>query len=179
MLYTVSEISELTSLSKVSIYTRLKLKELEPHISKKQGVTYIDEDGFNIIKEGLSFKEEPLNSFKDGIPPKEPQEATTEGPQATFNPIEDDCISVNKELFNALLEQLKEKDKQIKELHKLIENSQVLLRDKPHEDILLLEDHFQALDNKLINIKEQMEQRKKQYEKAQQPKGFFKSMFKR
>ena len=76
-------------------------------------------------------------------------------------------LSLNKELFNTLLQQLNEKDLQINALHKIVENSQVLLKEKPQQDILQLEEHFQDLDTKLMDIKEQMLQRKDQEEKAQ------------
>lgn len=56
MLHTVAEISKLIGLSKVSIYIRLKLKEMEPYIIKKQGVTYIDEEGFSLIKQDKHYK---------------------------------------------------------------------------------------------------------------------------
>jgi hypothetical protein len=42
-----------SGLSKVSIYKKLKSKELKEHISKKLSVTYVDEVGFNLIKYGL------------------------------------------------------------------------------------------------------------------------------
>jgi hypothetical protein len=56
--------------------------------------------------------------------------------------------------------QIHEKDNQIHELHKLIENSQVLLKYKPQQDIKLLEEHFKDLDNSLIEVRERMEERK-------------------
>ena len=53
MFYTVSEVADLTNLSKVSIYNKLKLSEMKKHITKKQGVTYIDDEGLKKIKEDL------------------------------------------------------------------------------------------------------------------------------
>lgn len=57
--YTIAQISDLIGLSKVSIYKKLKLKGLKDHTSKKLGVTYVDEVGFNLIKNELkeSLKE--------------------------------------------------------------------------------------------------------------------------
>lgn len=63
MLYTVTEISDLINLSKVSIYNKLKLKELQNHINKKAGVTYVDEEGFNLIKDSLKLKDNTLNDL--------------------------------------------------------------------------------------------------------------------
>lgn len=56
MLYTVAEVADLTNLSKVSIYQRIKLKELKEFISRKQGVTYISEVGVNSIDTLLTPK---------------------------------------------------------------------------------------------------------------------------
>ena len=77
---------------------------------------------------------------------------------------------MNQELIENLLDQLKEKDKQIAELHKLIENSQVLLKEeqKKSEQQLYLAEHFEEVDNKLQDLREKMEQRKND------KKGFFK-----
>jgi len=60
----VSEIADLTGLSKVSIYNKLKLKEIEPFIVKNKGITYVCDEGVALIKEGLNLKEE-------GLKPKE------------------------------------------------------------------------------------------------------------
>ena len=64
MLYTIIEISNLINLSNVNIYEKLKLKELEQlegHTSKKKDITYIDDIGFNLIKD--CFKQEKLHKF--------------------------------------------------------------------------------------------------------------------
>jgi chromosome segregation ATPase len=71
-----------------------------------------------------------------------------------------------------LKEQIKEKDLQIRELHKLIENNQVLLKDKPQE-IKLLEEHFQDIDSKMMEIKQDMQERK------EPQKGLFKRIFRK
>lgn len=156
--YTIAQISDLIGLSKVSIYKKLKLKELKEHISKKFGITYVDEVGFNLIKYGLKndFKEKEANSTLNN--------------EVVLNTEE---LSFNKEVFKLLKEQLNEKNIQIHELHKLIENNQVLLKEKPQQDALLLEEHFQDLDTKLMDIRDQME------EHREPQKGFLKRLFKK
>ena len=76
---------------------------------------------------------------------------------------------LNKDYLNSLKseneflkEQLEEKDKQISELHKLIENSQILLREeqKKSEQQLYLAEHFKEVDNKLQDLREKMEQKR-------------------
>ena len=64
--------------------------------------------------------------------------------------------------FEFLKKQLDEKDKQISELHKLIENSQILLKEeqKKSEQQLYLAEHFEEVDNKLQDLKEKMEQKR-------------------
>ena len=76
----------------------------------------------------------------------------------------------NEKLWDELHEknlQIKDKDVQIHELHKLVENSQILLKEKP-QDIKLLEQHFQDLDNKIMDIKERS---------TTKQKGLFKKIF--
>lgn len=147
MLYTVAEVSELIGLSKVSIYKKLKLKELEPHIVKKQGITYIDEEGFNLIKDNLKFN--------DNI---KTEDVNTETNEDITKDVDD--LTISKELINALLEQLRAKDEQIKQLtdrlaqeQELHKNTQILLKQEQAKDkqpdILLLEEHFQQIDQRL------------------------------
>ncbi|MBX4272117.1 hypothetical protein [Clostridium estertheticum] len=161
MLYTIAEVSDLINLSKVSIYKKLKLKEMQEHITKKQGITYIDDVGLALIKDRLK-----------NLKKEEPQEGTAEAEKAQDTVLEDDVLTINKELIKALLSQLKEKDNQIHELHRLVENGQILLKDKP-QDIKLLEEHFQNLDSKFMDIRQDMQERKKPQ------KGFLKRMFKK
>jgi len=165
MLYTVSEISELIGLSRVTLYKKLKLIEMSTHISKKQNVTYIDEIGLNLIKESLQ-------DLTD-----EEEHSTLDDETAT----DKEELTLNADMFNLLKDQLKEKDIQLheanerlKQAHKLIENNQVLLKDKPHQDILQLEEHFSVLDDKLEEVKNNMIERKEQ-----QQKGFFSKLFKK
>jgi hypothetical protein len=182
MFYTVAQVSELTNLSKVSIYNRLKTKEFKKHMTKKQGITYIDEDGLNLIKDDLIFKDD---QFK-GIEEEPQQQAYREDSKQDNTTLEEDLLKQNKDLINALLKQLEEKDIQLKEkdkqisekdiqimgLQKLIENSQVLLREEQQQNNnqLQLEEHIKQLDNRLDDVREKMDQRKEENEK----KGFFK-----
>ena len=50
MLRSVAEVSTLTGLSKVSIYNKIKLKEFEQYIVKNKGITYISDEGIDLIK---------------------------------------------------------------------------------------------------------------------------------
>lgn len=153
-MYDINEVSELTGVSKVTIYKKIKkIKELEPFIVKKDDKTYILEDGLKLIKGHLTVNNK-VNSEVES-------EVAIEGISTE--------LTINKELINLLTEQLKEKDtqlkekdKQIAELHKLIENSQILLKEeqKKSDKQLYLEEHFQEVDNRLQDLREKMEQRK-------------------
>jgi len=161
-MYDINRVSELTGVSKVTIYKKIKkLKELEPFIVHKDDKTYILEDGLQLIKDDLTINKKVNLSAESEIA------------------IEDISIdlTINKELINLLTEQLrekdiqlKEKDKQIAELHKLIENSQILLKEeqKKSEQQLYLAEHFEEVDNKLQDLREKMEQ------KRNEKKSFFK-----
>ena len=174
MIYTIAEVAELVNLSKASIYTRLKTKDLKPHITKKQGVTYLDEIGFKLIQESLKdFIKDDRNDFKDDINVLNDNSLNDE--VAT----DSEYINYLKEDINYLKEQMSEKDLQInnmnerlKEAHDVIKNNQVLQLRQP-QDIKALEEHFTELDTKLLDIKEKMQERKQD----QKPKGFFKKIF--
>ena len=158
MLYSVTEASESIGLSKQSIYKKLKAKELQEYIIRKQGIIYIDEEGFSLIKESLKANIDGLKDFKEAI-----KDLNIKETNSTLNDeiaSDTEILSMNQDIFKLLKTQLEEKDLQLKdkdlqihELHKLVENSQILLKEKP-QDVKLLEQHFQDLDYKIMNIKE-------------------------
>lgn len=161
-MYDINKVSELTGVSKVTIYKKIKkLKELEPFIVRKDDKIYILEDGLNLIKGQLTVNKKVNSEIES--------EVAIEGIATE--------LTINKELINLLTEQLKEKDiqlkekdKQIAELHKLIENSQILLKEeqKKTDQQLYLSEHFEEVDNKLQDLREKMEQ------KRNDKKGLFK-----
>ena len=150
MLRTVEETAIQLGVSKTTIYNKLKLKEYKSRIVKKQGKSMVDDSLFNLIQESLKVQNEIKN--------KEIENDVN----AETSIDEDGLLNLNKELIDNLLEQLKEKDKQISELHKLIENSQILLKEeqKKSEQQLYLAEHFEEVDNKLQDLKEKMEQKR-------------------
>jgi len=172
LIYTVAKVSELVNLSKASIYNKLKLKEFESYITKKQGITYISEEGLKLIQSDLKY-------YKDNNTVNE--EVATDSD--FINTLKDDITYLKdqaKQKDLQFINQLKEKDKQLenyserlKQAHKLIENNQILLKEKPKQEILLLEEHFQDLDNKLIEIKDKMQKKDKDHH------GLFQKLFKK
>lgn len=150
MLRTVEETAIQLGVSKTTIYNKLKLKEYKSRIVKKQGKSMVDDSLFNLIQESLKVQNEVKN--------KEIENDVN----AEISIDEDGLLNLNKELIDNLLEQLKEKDKQISELHRLIENNQILLKEeqKKSEQQLYLAEHFEEVDNKLQDLKEKMEQKR-------------------
>ena len=176
MLRSVSDISDLTGLSKVSIYNKLKLKEIAPFVIKNKGVTYVDEDGVTLICEGLKLKENALNSLNDSLKIKQDEMAVSidikeiEEFKLNLKELKLNHINTLKDEIEILKDQLREKDKQIEELINLNKNNQILLKQQQDKEInqLKLEEHFQEVDQKLMDLREKMESQK------EEKKSFFK-----
>ena len=165
MLRGVDEVAKELKVSKTAIYNKLKLKEFRRKGVKKQGKSMIDEELFNLIKNSLKVENEV--EYKNYI------EENKYEVKSEIAMDREDSFNLNKSLIDTLIAQLEEKDKQIKELHKLIENNQVLLKKEQETkiNILDLEEHFKEVDNKLSSIRDKINQRKEK-------KTFFKSLFK-
>lgn len=170
MFYTVAEIAVLTGLSKVSIYNKLKLKELKPFIVKKKGITYLTEDGLKLINEGL-------NAFTDEIKidMEEPSGEAENGDFTESIDIKDDYINYLKAENERLWAEMEEKNNQIEKLSQLVENGQVLLREQPKQDIQLLQEHFNQTDEKIIQVRERMQSKQEDYQVDH--KGFWSKLF--
>ena len=167
-MFTVDEVSKLLSVSKVTIYA--KLKKYESKVVVKQGKKYVTEELLSLIKQELNLKE----CLKDHLKVVNNtgainQEVATD---------RDDLINLNQDLINFLKQQLKEKDiqlrekdKQIEELINLNKNNQILLKQQQDKEInqKLLEDHFQEVDEKLMDLRNRMDEKKKSKKKF----GFF------
>lgn len=169
MLRSVSEISVLTGLSKVSIYNKIKLKEFEKFIFKTKGITYVSEEGVTLIYEYFNLKDNISNTLNCeqkfikkelalDIENKEIKEFKSELKDLKVN-----YIDILKSEIGNLRNQLDKKDKQIQELINLNKNNQVLLKQQQDKEInqLKLEDHFKEVDEKLLDLKNKMELKRK------------------
>lgn len=166
-MYDINQVAQLTGISKVSVYKKLKkLKGIEQYIVKEVDKTYVLEEGVRLIRDSLQVNSKVKNKVKNDV---DEECAISDG-------YED--LTVNKQLINGLLKQLDEKDKQIQDLHKQIEelinlnkNNQILLKQQQDKEIntKLLEDHFQEVDEKLMDLRERMDEKKKSKKKF----GFF------
>lgn len=161
VLRSVEDVAIELGVSKTAIYNKLKLNNFRKRIVKKSARTMIDEELFNLIKDSLKVKSEVESEvYEDDV-------------KQYISIDEDDSLNLNKELIRGLLEQLKNKDKQIDELHKLIENNQILLKQQQDKELkqLQLEEHFQEVDERLNEIRGKMELKK------EENKGFLKRIF--
>ena len=167
-MFTVEEVSKLLSVSKVTIYA--KLKKYESKVVVKQGKKYVTEELLSLIKQELNLKE----CLKDNLK----VENNTGAINQEIATDRDDLINLNQDLINFLKQQLeekdiqlREKDKQIEELINLNKDNQILLKQQQDKEInqKLLEDHFQEVDEKLMDLRERMDEKKKSKKKF----GFF------
>ena len=158
-MFTVEEVSKLLSISKVTIYA--KLKKYGSKVVVKQGKKYVTEELLSLIKQELNLKE----CLKDNLK----VENNTGAINQEIATDRDDLINLNQDLINFLKQQLeekdiqlREKDKQIEELINLNKNNQILLKQQQDKEInqKLLEDHFQEVDQKLMDLRDRMEEKK-------------------
>lgn len=150
MLRSIEEVAIQLGVSKTSIYNKLKLKEYRSKIVKKHGKSMVDDELFNLIKDSLKLKSKVEN------------EKSEEYVRQEISVDEDSSLNFNQALIRSLMDQLKEKDKQINELINLNKNNQVLLKQQQDKELkqLQLEEHFEKVDQKLMDLREKMESKK-------------------
>lgn len=172
MLYTVSDVSRLTSLSKVSIYNKLKLKELEKYIVKKQGVIYIQEEGLSLIKESLNLNNEVKTDFKNNKDSNAvDQELSTDMDDLN---IKTDYLNYLKTENDRLWKEIEDKNRQLKDKDRLLENFQVMMQSEK-QSRLQLEAAREERERKLDTFISEWRQDHREQENK---KGFFKKLFK-
>jgi hypothetical protein len=146
--YKISEIVDMIGVSKATVYNKIgSLKDiLRNHINVRKGIKYIDSEGFSIIQDSIGFSKVQYTDLKEEF--KIEQENINNS--IVSNKIE--TLENNSKLIESLetqLEylksviaekdrQLETRDSQISGMTKLVENSQVLLRQQ-QDKIFLLE----------------------------------------
>ena len=202
MLYDVEQVASKLNVSKQTIYNKLKLKEYKDKIVVKQGKSMFDEDLINLIKDNLRGKSNLDESLLDNLNNKELESSI----DAYSSILDIDLLNFNQNiikdlqhdkdlLFNMIQEkdkQIQEKDLIIKELtenlskaldkaNELHQNTQVLFKQHQEQpnDNLLLDQHFQELDLKLNEVREQMALRKDNYDKKFMKRGLLNNLFKK
>jgi hypothetical protein len=172
MIYTAQEVADKLHISKVTVYKKLKLPKFSDKTILQNEQIMIDDSLLELINDSLQVKADLTDN----------NEAAADTLETGEVQVNNDVLTAYKLLTDTLINQLAEKDNQMNEkdnqiasLIKLSENFQVLQKGKPPENILQLEEHFQDLDTKLQEVKENMIERKEQ----QQNKGFFSKIFKK
>lgn len=156
MLYTVTELSEILEFSKVTIYNRINsLKvELKPYITHRKGVLHINDEGLLILKKELGLKSvknalndndilnnedidnnNDLKDFKD-------VNYLIRMIERTIKASQEDYINSLLKQIDLLKSELDKKDTQLNNTLRLLENSQILIREEK-EKILMLESREQ------------------------------------
>ena len=171
MFRSVSEISVLTGLSKVSIYKKIKQEKFQEFITRNKGITYISEDGVKLILKEFEVKRvksDGLNSLNCEHDFENEEVAITienkgiEEEKEWLKELKVEYINSLKDEIKYLRKQIEKKDNQIQELINLNKNNQVLLKQQQDKEInqLKLEDHIKEFDEKLLVLKEKMEQKR-------------------
>lgn len=166
MLYSVTELSELLKISKQTIYVKMKSEMLEGHITKKQGTTYIDDEGLNLIKDNLKVKPEVSDDLNN-------EYINTDSNNETATDLDD--FKFNSDYINYLKEQLVLKDNLIKEKDIIITN-QLLEKDNQINKLQELTRNGQVLQSQNIKYIELTEKFRAE---PIVEKGFFKKLFKK
>lgn len=176
MYYTIAEVAEKVRISKSAVYKKIKTNELKPYVSKKKGVTFISEHGLKLIQSGIN---DFVNECKEVEPePKETAQNKDFEPKNKGVENEENTPKYLKHLENEvdrLWAELQEKNKQISKLSQLVENGQVLLREKTQQDIQFLEEHCLRTDEKIIQVRERMQSKQAEHEVDQ--KSFWSKLF--
>lgn len=157
-MYSVEEVSEKLNVSKVTVYS--KLKKYDGMVVLKQGKKYVTDELLSLIKSELNLS----NKLKDDLKVKDIENGDTQD----ISMDKDRLIKLNSSLYESLIKQLDEKDRQIAEMQNTInelvnlnKNNQVLLKNQQDKDQLKLEEHFEEIDYKLQNLKQKMEEKQK------------------
>jgi len=163
MLYTVTELSDSLKISKQTIYVKLKMKMLEEHITKKQGVTYISEEGLNLIKDSLKMKRVVSDLNNEYTTKTSDDEVATDS----------ENFKLNSDYINYLKDQLIIKDKLIKEKDAIISNqlNESNLRLKDQQELTRNGQVLQSQNIKYIELTEKMR------EEPIVKKGFMSKLF--
>lgn len=173
MLYDVEQVADKLKVSKMTIYNKIKLKEFKDKVIIKAGKRYVDEDLLNLIKDTLKTSVELENNIESKDIEQEQKEEIPRD-EESLNNFKDDYINYLKEENKKLWEEIQDLNNRLAAEQELHKNTQVLFRGQ--QEPKLLEEHFKELDLKLMDLREQMEQRKENQKKKE---GILQKLFKK
>ena len=160
-MYDIKQVVDKTGFNKNKLYKLIKEnEELKKFVVRDNKKIYVLEDGVDILinirkgdkRENLESK---INLEYMDIMEKEKKE----------NEIIEMKDLFNEDMLKVILDQLKEKDKQIQELLTLNKNNQILLREEKGFNKEILEEHFKEVDIKLLELREKMNTKNKKKKK--------------
>ena len=156
-MYDIKQVVDKTGFNKNKLYKLIKEnEELKKFVVRDNKKIYVLEDGVDILinirkgdkRENLESK---INLEYMDIMEKEKKE----------NEIIEMKDLFKEDMLKVILDQLKEKDKQIQELLTLNKNNQILLREEKGFNKEILEEHFKEVDIKLLELREKMNTKNK------------------
>ena len=167
MLYDATRIAKKLNISKVTVYTKMKLPEINSFLIFQNGKSLVDENGLEAIKQSLKYNQSPENEL-----------AATD-----MNILKVDMIDSLTSTIEFLKEQLNVKDEQMQSIRELFENTQILFKKEQEKNVLTLPEKIKEHDIELVNtLTQAMEDQRfkvRQEEESEniKKKGFLKRMF--
>jgi predicted DNA-binding protein YlxM (UPF0122 family) len=119
--YTISETAKMLNVSRQTVYNKIDSEDLQPYLQDSEKGKTISEKGFHVLKNMLgSTSNGQSKGVNDG---------------QYIDRLIDSLKAENTKLYSVISDQLK----QIENLTKLIENSQILLKQEQDRSKMLLE----------------------------------------
>ena len=157
-MYDIKQVVKMTNIKRNKIYKLIKEnEELKKFVVRDNKKIYILEDGIGLLINNKEIEEESVLSFEDDF--IEDDMESNEKEEKKYDIVEI-TNTVNEEILKSVLNQLKEKDRQIQELLTLNRNNQILLREEKEVNKVALEAHFKEVDTKLLDLREKMNSKK-------------------
>lgn len=157
-MYDIKQVVKMTNIKRNKIYKLIKEnEELKKFVVRDNKKIYILEDGIGLLINNKEIEEESVLSFEDDFIEDDMESNEKEEKKYDIVEIKN---TVNEEILKSVLNQLKEKDKQIQELLTLNKNNQILLREEKEVNKVALEAHFKEVDTKLLDLREKMNSKK-------------------
>lgn len=173
IMYDVTQIAKALNVSKVTIYSKLKLEEVKPYITVKNGKSFVNEEGLEVIRQTLKYTPADSDTSEENDISVTLEEVETLK-ENFIDSLKSQLDSLNSQL-EFLKSQLQNKDEQLQNKDELLRNMQVLLKqDQENRNRLLIEQENER-DIRLVNaLTEKLEQHKQEIEEERRnKKGFF------
>jgi predicted DNA-binding protein YlxM (UPF0122 family) len=122
--YTMSEAAKLLRVSRQTVYNKIDRSDLQRHLQDTEKGKVLSEEGFQILKSLLSNQNSTVNGQSNSVQDNK-----------YIDSLIDSLKAENEQLSRLLSEQ----SKQIADLTRIVENSQVLLKSEQERNQLLLE----------------------------------------